>query len=270
MNNRSWKMSSLRNASSSDNSLPSGKSPAPRKHVSGRTMPSWKNMTLSAVALGTVLAVSSCGSGGDEQSAPSAAPSSSPSVSASASGSPSASPETSPSLEPSASETGMSSPSSALPGATPPAGGTAGEPVACAASGLAGEVEETQGGGAAGSVYRTLVLTNVSPEACTAAAGFPGVSYTDGSGEQIGAAAVRSGEGPAAGASFVLEPGQSMAAELKETRAENYGADCESHQATQLMVYPPEDLESLTIEHPILACENPNVELLTISTLQKR
>lgn len=164
----------------------------------------------------------------------------------------------------------MTSPSSAPAEATPPAGGVAGEPVACAASGLAGEVEETQGGGAAGSVYRTLVLTNVSPEACTAAAGFPGVSYVDGTGEQIGAAAVRSGEGPAAGASFVLEPGQSLVAELKETRAENYGAECESHQATQLMVYPPEDLQPLMIEHPILACENPNVELLTISTLQKR
>ncbi|WAP51726.1 hypothetical protein OL239_18660 [Arthrobacter sp. ATA002] len=43
-----------------------------------------------------------------------------------------------------------------------------------------------------------------------------------------------------------------------------------SEPATQLVVYPPEDLESLNIDHGILACANPNVELLSIGPLQKR
>ena len=143
-------------------------------------------------------------------------------------------------------------------------------PAACAAAGLAGAIEETAGGGAAGSVYRTLVLTNVSADACTSAAGFPGVSYLDAAGQQIGAAAVRSADGPAAGESIVLEPGQSAVAELKETRAENYGDECESRPAAQLLVYPPEDLDALAIDHQVLGCANPNVELLSIGALQKR
>ncbi len=221
---------------------------------------------LTAALLGAALVLSGCGSD-DGETVSSASPSpSSPSSAAS---------EASPSAEAPATETGSATPESTAPaaspsdttGAVPPSGG----PATCAAAELAGGIEDNIGGGAAGSVYRTLVLTNVSSAACTAASGFPGVSYVDDtSNEQIGAAAVRSGEDANAGGSFVLEPGQSVVAELKETRGENYGQDCEPHPATKLLVYPPEDLNALAIPHEVLACENPNVELLSIGALQKR
>ncbi|MCC3267508.1 DUF4232 domain-containing protein [Arthrobacter gengyunqii] len=236
-----------------------------RKLLSARNpLSARRNWPLTAAVLGTVLVVTGCGSG-DAETASSASPSSSAA---------SATPGVSPSTGASTDETGAASPGSSAPAATPTDStgtGAASAPEACAAADLAGEVEENIGGGAAGSVYRTLVLTNVSSEPCTSAAGFPGVSYVDDtSNDQIGAAAVRSGEDAAAGGSFVLEPGQSVVAELKETRAENYGQECEPHQATKLLVYPPEDLQSLEIPHEILACENPNVELLSIGALQKR
>lgn len=234
-----------------------------RKLLSANSpFPLTKAWPLTAAVIGTALLLSGCGSDGGE-TVSSASPSSSAS---------SATPGTSPSTGAPAPETGTASPDATAPAApaettdAPQSG-----PAACAAADLAGGVEDNIGGGAAGSVYRTLVLTNVSSAACTAAAGFPGVSYVDDtSNEQIGAAAVRSGENAAAGGSFVLEPGQSVVAELKETRGENYGQDCEPHPATKLLVYPPEDLNSLVIPHEALACENPNVELLSIGALQKR
>ncbi|MBP3044750.1 DUF4232 domain-containing protein [Arthrobacter jiangjiafuii] len=215
---------------------------------------SWKSSSVFALALGAVLAVSGCGSSGDEDDAPSSSPSSS---SPSASASPSASGgavRSSPAPTP--------SPTDAAP--------VPDSPVACSAALLSGSAEDTAGGGAAGSVYRTLVLTNVSAAPCTAAPGYPGVSYLDAAGQQIGAAATRSTDGPAAGGSLVLEPGQSAVAELRETRAQNYGDSCQAQPATQLLVYPPEDLESVAIAHEALACANSDVELLSVGTLQKR
>ena len=215
-------------------------------------MRSWKSSSVSALALGAVLALTGCGSGGEETA-------SSPSSSA-----PASSASASPNLP--ESPAGVASPTASPTAAAPevPVG-----PGPCAAADLAGTVEDTIGGGAAGSVYRSLVLTNMSAAACTAAPGFPGVSYIDAAGEQIGAAAVRS-DGAAAGDALVLEPGQSAVSELRETRAENYGEECVPHPATQLLVYPPEDLESVAIGHETVACENPNVELLSVGPLLKR
>lgn len=233
-----------------------------------------KSWPLTAAVLGAALVVSGCASDGEETASSASPSSSSPPPSAASPSSASESPEAAPSTGTSTDETGNASPDSSAP--VPTAGNSADPaspagPRACAAADLAGEIEDNIGGGAAGSVYRTLVLTNVSSTPCTSAAGFPGVSYVDDtSNEQIGAAAVRSGENSSPGGVFVLEPGQSVVAELKETRAENYGERCEPHQATKLLVYPPEDLESLAIPHDVLACENPNVELLSIGALQKR
>ena len=224
---------------------------------------SWNLSSVSVVAFSAALVLTGCGSGGGEESAsPSSAASSSASATASTSASATAgaSPEVSEAPD---------SGASAEP--TSPAAGAPGDsaaPAACSAADLAGTVEDTPGGGAAGSVYRSLVLTNVSAAACTTSAGYPGVSYLNAAGDQLGAAAVRS-DGSAAGSAFVLQPGQSASAELKETRAENYGADCVAEQATQLLVYPPEDLEALTIPHEVLACANPNVELLGVGPLQQ-
>lgn len=224
----------------------------------------WKTSSIFAVALGAVLVVSSCGSDSDEE----AASSSSPSPSLSLSPSPSFSDSSS--TSPNAAES--PAPSASVPAASPapenseaPAG-----PVDCSAAVLAGTVENTAGGGAAGSVYRTLVLTNSSAAPCTAAPGYPGVSYLDAAGRQVGAAAARTTNIAAGTEPIVLEPGQSAAAELRETRAQNYGEDCQAQPVTQLLVYPPDDLAALTVAHDALGCTNPDIELLSVGPLQKR
>lgn len=218
----------------------------------------WKSSSVSALALGAVLAVAGCGSSGGE-TASSESPSSSSPASASASASaPSSGPETSAP----ATAGSTASPTAAAP--NPSAG-----PGACSTADLAGTVEENIGGGAAGSVYRTLVLTNISAAPCTTAAGYPGVSYINAAGDPLGAAAVRSG-GPVVGEPLLLEPNQSVVAELRETRAENYGADCVAETSANLVVYPPDNFESLNIPHEMLACANPNVELLSVGPVEKR
>lgn len=228
---------------------------------------SWKFSSVSVVAFSAALVLTGCGSGGGEESAsPSSAASSSAASSSSATASTSASSTAGASPEVSEAPDGGASAEPTSPAAGAPDDSAA--PAACGAADLAGTVEDMPGGGAAGSVYRSLVLTNISAAACTTSAGYPGVSYLNAAGDQLGAAAVRS-DGSAAGSAFVLQPGQSASAELKETRAENYGADCVAEQATQLLVYPPEDLEALTIPHEVLACANPNVELLGVGPLQQ-
>ncbi len=221
----------------------------------------WKSSSVSALALGALLTVAGCGSGGGEtvssQSPSSSSPSSSPSASTPSASTPSGGPE--------ASSPGATG-STASASATAPDSAAAGS---CSVADLAGSVEDNIGGGAAGSVYRTLVLTNVSAAPCTTAAGYPGVSYINAAGEPLGAPAVRTG-GPVVGEPLLLEPNQSVVAELRETRAENYGADCVAETSANLVVYPPENLEYLNIAHETLACANPNVELLSIGPVEKR
>lgn len=135
----------------------------------------------------------------------------------------------------------------------------------CTADKLSGAVEDTPGGGAAGSAYRTLVLTNTSPAACSTM-GFPGVSYLSVSGSQVGAPAARSEGTPET--LVVLEPGQSATAVLRETRPENYGEACGLVDTSGFLVYPPEDTGSLTIAHAGSGCSSEDIELLSIDRLQ--
>lgn len=128
---------------------------------------------------------------------------------------------------------------------------------------LEGAIESPIGGGAAGSVYRNLILTNVSNEECIMS-GFPGVSYVDASGTQIGAPADREDTG----AEILLAPGASAVAELKQTGAENYGGDCSLTEATGLRVYPPEATDSLIVAQKSMACASESIVLMTVSAMQ--
>ncbi len=134
----------------------------------------------------------------------------------------------------------------------------------CTAAQLTGSVQDQAGGGAAGSVYRTLVLTNASDQGCTVA-GYPGVSSVDGSGNQIGAPADRDGT---ASAPVLLAPGGSATATLRQTNAQNYGADCGLTPATGLRVYPPGATDSLVLPQALPACSAASIVLMTISPLQ--
>ncbi|MDQ6688862.1 MAG: DUF4232 domain-containing protein [Actinomycetota bacterium] len=121
----------------------------------------------------------------------------------------------------------------------------------------------TSGGGAAGSTYRNIVLTNIGSHACTSG-GFGGVSYVDSpQGQPIGAPAQRRG-----GHSMhllVLRPGERIVAQLQETNSANYDpGTCRSARATGLRVFPPNQKASLFLRHGATACRNPKVKLLSI------
>jgi hypothetical protein len=149
--------------------------------------------------------------------------------------------------------------------ATPSSTGTTASGVAlCKAGSLTASVDST-GGGAAGSVYMKLILTNSGTEPCVLN-GFPGVSLTSGAtGDPIGAAAARDDSQPVT--QVVLAPGKAGFAQLRYTQAGNY-PECTQAPAAGFRVYPPEDTASLFIPQQRTACSNTNINLLSVQAFQ--
>jgi hypothetical protein len=163
----------------------------------------------------------------------------------------SASPSTTP-----ASPDSSHSPSSS---ATTPAG-----PALCKAATLSAATDAS-GGGAAGSVYMKLILTNTGTAPCLLK-GFPGVSLAaNADGAPIGAAATRDETTPVA--DVLLAPGQTGSAVLRYTQAANY-SDCTLTDAAGYRIYPPEDTASLFLPQPTSACSNANITLLSVGAFQ--
>lgn len=151
-------------------------------------------------------------------------------------------------------------PTSAAP--TPPAPA---QPALCTAASLTGSLDDT-GGGAAGSVYMKLILTNTSGAPCILN-GYPGVSLvTTPADSPIGAPADWTASLPSNGP-ITLAPGQSSAAQLQYTQAANYFG-CTMVPATSVMVYPPSATDRLLIAHPLTACGNPDIVLLHVGAFQ--
>jgi hypothetical protein len=154
--------------------------------------------------------------------------------------------------------------SSPAPASTPPTAESG--PALCKAAGLTASTDST-GGGAAGSVYQQLILTNSGTGPCLLK-GYAGVSLTaDANGEPIGAPATRDETTPAT--DVLLAPGQAGAATLRYTQAGNY-TDCTRIPAAGLRVYPPEDTASLFLAQPRDACSNPGINLLIIGAFQAK
>lgn len=172
------------------------------------------------------------------------------------SGSPTASPTGSGTSTP----TGSSSPR--------PTGTSTSAPIdgQCDTGTLTGSIQPG-GGGAAGSVEVTLVLTNGGTAECSLQ-GWPGVSFVgDDDGTQLGAAAEfdRSTPHP----TVTLQPGGTAQAPLKIVQALNYPeSDCDPKQPDGFRVYPPGSTESLFIAYTnAMACESSSVSLLTVGAL---
>lgn len=136
----------------------------------------------------------------------------------------------------------------------------------CTAAQLTASLTQGQGGGA-GSVYPYLVLTNSSENTCTIK-GYPGVSLRAGD-QQIGAPAERDASVPAK--TITLKKGESAHAALQITQAGNYdSATCSPKQATSMMIYPPNQKESLSIAtSDYTGCASSSVKLLTIRAFEK-
>ncbi|MHA7293048.1 DUF4232 domain-containing protein [Arthrobacter sp. HLT1-21] len=175
--------------------------------------------------------------------APSSAPSSAPESE------PSSAPETEPSASPSA---------DASPEAEEPAEAAT---EICTAADLSASVETPMGAGGAGTAARNLILANTSDTDCTMT-GYPGVSYVDASGAQVGAPADREPgvEVPA----VVLEPGQSAIATLQQTNAQNYGDDCVITDTVGVLVYPPDATDSLVAAQESFGCAAESIILMTV------
>ena len=120
----------------------------------------------------------------------------------------------------------------------------------CPASGLVAWLD-TNGNGAAGTIFYTLHLTNLSGHRCTVR-GYPGVSPAALSGRQIGPGALRSGM---AVHTVTLPNGVGAKANLGIAEAGNFPpANCRQTTAAGLRVFAPGSTVARFVPFPFAAC----------------
>lgn len=139
-------------------------------------------------------------------------------------------------------------PATPATGAPTPAGGG---PTTCPAGALALAVGTTQG--AAGTLYQSILLTNTGSAPCTLD-GYPGVSFLDSAGAQLGPAAARAaGQSPQL---VTLVGGGGIASfTLALHNAESYDpARCRPQPTATLRVYPPDLTAALTVSDQTSVC----------------
>lgn len=108
---------------------------------------------------------------------------------------------------------------------------------ACATSAL--KVTLGSRTGAAGTFYQAVNFENVGPTACTLV-GYPGVSFTDGSGHQIGMPADRANLAGRSSTTVVLQPQAFANAAVALPNTDNFPkADCDPAGYVTMRVYPP-------------------------------
>ncbi|MCC8247946.1 DUF4232 domain-containing protein [Saccharothrix luteola] len=93
-------------------------------------------------------------------------------------------------------------------------------------------------GGAAGTVYREVVFTNRGLHTCVLR-GFPGVSYVDGNGNRVGAAAERVGD---RGPLLTLPHGTAVRSDVGFAQVDNFDPDvCRKTPVWGIRVFPPDE-----------------------------
>jgi hypothetical protein len=121
----------------------------------------------------------------------------------------------------------------------------------CATSGLVVWLD-TQGNGTAGSIFYTLVFTNLSTHTCTLR-GFPGVSAVGLAGHQLGSAGSRDHSTPTH--TVTLASGASATAVLQIVDAGNFpSSSCQQVTAAGLRVFAPNLTKSKVVPFPFSAC----------------
>jgi hypothetical protein len=151
-------------------------------------------------------------------------------------------------------------------GSSSGSGGTAaGE---CTTANLTGSTTIANGGGAAGSTYIDIVLTNKGSASCTVQ-GWPGVSIVGGgNGTQIGQPAVL--DRTSAHGTVTLASGAAAKAQLRIVSAGAYDAStCQPEAGDGYRVYPPGQKASLFISASgVEGCKSTAVSLLTVQAFQ--
>jgi hypothetical protein len=108
-----------------------------------------------------------------------------------------------------------------------------------------------QGQGTAGSTYTPIVFTNTGSSRCELQ-GYPGVSFVDANGVQIGTPAR---ETPSQRRTVKLASGASANAPLQQPDPGNFDPPtCQPTTADRLRVYPPGDKQALFIKDHVQVC----------------
>jgi hypothetical protein len=211
-----------------------------------RTVPT--GMAVAGLAL-VVAAVAGCSSPESSSSSPAAG---SAAVTASVPATSSAAPATS-----------FASAGSASSAAVNQNGSGGGLP-GCASRDLKATVGVAQG--AAGSVYQTIIFTNIGTSSCSLY-GYPGVALAGGSPvTQIGAPASRSTT--SAPKLVSVAAGASANTLLRITEAENYpSSKCGPTASTYLQIYPPNQTTPIYLAYKSMGCSSTKVKLLTVSVM---
>jgi hypothetical protein len=162
------------------------------------------------------------------------------------------------------STTQATTPPAATPSAPPTSPAAQSGPGSCATRSLQVKLGATQG--TAGSVYTTIVFTNVSNATCTLY-GYPGVSLT--TGKPVTVIGKSAKENPATPRQLVtLHPQKSASALLRIVDAHNYSASqCTPKSTTYLQVYPPNQTAPVRIKYQTTACAQP-INLMTVNTVK--
>ena len=137
----------------------------------------------------------------------------------------------------------------------------------CATSGLVVWMN-TQGDGAAGSIYYTLEFTNLSGHTCTLR-GNPGVSAVSLSGRQVGSPA-HGGTHPAT--TVTLASGATAYAVLQYSDVVTNGGGpqpCDPVTAAGVRVYPPDQTASKIVPFPLKACTRSGLVYMGVTPVQK-
>jgi hypothetical protein len=112
----------------------------------------------------------------------------------------------------------------------------------CATSQLSLTLGSSQG--AAGSFYTPVILTNTGSTTCTVF-GYPGVSYINAAGAQVGFSAARESSHEAV---VTVKPGHTASALLHQPNPLAFPpADCHRKKTTGVRVFPPGQTAALTV-----------------------
>lgn len=113
-------------------------------------------------------------------------------------------------------------------------------PGTCRSVGL--DISLGRADGTPGTVYREVLLTNRGLAPCVLR-GYPGVSYVDSGGAQVGGAAERVGE---RGPLLTLRHGESAASDVGFVQVRNFDPEvCLPTPVWGVRVYPPDETEPL-------------------------
>ncbi|MER7277070.1 DUF4232 domain-containing protein [Dactylosporangium sp. NPDC000244] len=164
---------------------------------------------------------------------------------------------------------GSQAPSDAPPvsGASEPSGGASptggsgggGDSGRCHHGEVRLAVQDAPGGGAAGSQYTWIVLTNTSSRTCTVY-GFPGVSWVTGdSGQQVNKPAER--DTAVSPKRVELAPGKAAHAQVGSPQTGNFGDECKPVQVRGYRVYLPDETAADFVPAPQTVCSADGVGL---------